>query len=212
MRKSAILAVIMLAFSIMIMGCQSSADKKPLTPNQQQTDNMQYENNGNMADRFEKLAEQVSGVKNATVAISTANQNNAELGVINPNPDTTPRTNIENTNDRTGVNQQMGNDRPFVNEEIPGTANRPGTSISNNIVVMVGLVLDSQNTDAKNIEEKVERKIKNADNRVSQVLFTTDGGMIEQINNINDAIRRGTPVDTIQRNLDRLTRSLSTNP
>lgn len=217
MRKAAIIVVMMLSFSIIIMGCQPAADRKPVTPNQQnQTNNMQYGDTSNMMDRFERLAEQVPGVKDATVAISTSNENNAELGIINANPDTTPRTNSGTTNDKTRVNQnqQSGNDRMFVNEEIPGPASRTGTSISNNFVVMVGLVLDSQKTAANQraIQQNVERRIKNADNRVSRVLFTTDGGMIEQITNVNDAMKRGTSTDNIQRDLDRLTRSLNTNP
>ena len=234
MRRAVISVALILGISIMIMGCQTVAERKPATPQQQnQTNNMQFQDTNNMADRFERLAEQVPGVRDATVAVSAANQNNAELGVINNDADNRPTPGSTNnrinqkldgdnmtspgtTNDRTGISQdqRMGNERMPVDQEVPGSAGRTGTSISNNFVVMVGLVFDSKTaaSDQREILRMVEEKIKNADSRVSQVLFTTDGGIIKEINSVNDAMRKGTSADNIQRDLDRLTRSLSTNP
>lgn len=256
MKKAALLLVMILSFTIIIPGCQPMGERRPITPDQQnKSNNMQYDDNRNMSERFERLAEQVPGVKDATVAVSTPNQNGAELGVLNPDGDkTTPRGNQGTTpggtqgttpggtqgttpggtqgttpggtpggamgdrtmDDRTRMNQdqQMNNDRRSVNE-IPSPNNRTNNntgSLRDNIVVMVGLVLETPNRDMGDIEQQVERRIRADNNRVSQVLFTTDGGMIDQINNVNDNIRRGTSVDTIQRDLDRLTRSLTTNP
>jgi hypothetical protein len=219
MRRAVISVALILGISIMIMGCQPVAERKPATPQQQnQTNNMQFQDTNNMADRFERLAEQVPGVRDATVAVSAANQNNAELGVnrINQKLDGDNMTSPGTTNDRTGISQdqRMGNERMPVDQEVPGSAGRTGTSISNNFVVMVGLVFDSKTaaSDQREILRMVEEKIKNADSRVSQVLFTTDGGIIKEINSVNDAMRKGTSADNIQRDLDRLTRSLSTNP
>ena len=91
MRRAVISVALILGISIMIMGCQPVAERKPATPQQQnQTNNMQFQDTNNMADRFERLAEQVPGVRDATVAVSAANQNNAELGVINNDADNRP--------------------------------------------------------------------------------------------------------------------------
>ncbi len=231
MRRAVISVALILGFSIMIMGCQPVAERKPATPQQNQTNYMQFQDSNKMADRFERLAEQVPGVRDATVAVSAANQNNAELGVINNDADNRPTPGSTNnrvnqqldnmtspgtTNDRTGISQdqRMGNERMPVDQEVPGSTGRTGTSISNNFVVMVGLVFDSKTaaSDQREILRMVEKKIKDADSRVSQVLFTTDGGIIKEINGVNDAMRKGTSANSIQRDLDRLTRSLSTNP
>jgi hypothetical protein len=68
MRRAVISVALILGISIMIMGCQPVAERKPATPQQQnQTNNMQFQDTNNMADRFERLAEQVPGVRDATV-------------------------------------------------------------------------------------------------------------------------------------------------
>jgi PBP1b-binding outer membrane lipoprotein LpoB len=80
MRRAVISVALILGISIMIMGCQPVAERKPATPQQQnQTNNMQFQDTNNMADRFERLAEQVPGVRDATVAVSAGNINKEKI-------------------------------------------------------------------------------------------------------------------------------------
>ncbi len=215
---------------INIVGCQTSSNK-PLTQDQNQTNNLQsqVDNNQNqvIVDKFKNLAEQVSGVKKAYVAISTPNvSNNNGIGTINTNPDyNTPGTTTNTNTDINTKNNIIKRDPLGMNEINNNTNNLPTynppspsstsniTSTANNMVVMVGLKLDSTNNNSNmsNIEKMVENKIKNADSRVTQVLVTTDSGMISEINSINNSIKNGTSVQSIQTSINNLTRKLTTN-
>ncbi len=237
MKRAAVILIVILVLS-MVVGCQT-ASNKPLTPDQNQTDNLQSTANDNqaMVNRFENLAEQVPGVDQAYVAISNSNAKNPGIGTINTNPGTNaPRTNTNmGTNaPRTNIDTNMGTNAPRTNPTTDNVNNRATQPLGNqgdrfnnnsttsnninrtndnNIVVMVGLKLDNPDDTATmtDIENRVESSIKNADNRVSQVLITTDAGMIQQINDVNKDIKNGTPIESIQRSINNLTRNLTTN-
>lgn len=173
-----IMAIILLL--TIIIGCQTSANKKPLTPNNNQYQDNQS-NNGlqinndrnNQADTFEKIAEQVPGVKNATVFIS--------------NPDNLSADEINIINTRNGQTPGMvGNTRVNNNNMDVNTNNR---NSNQNMIVMVALELDKNRTmskDNKNIENMVSEKIKNSDSRVYQVIATADAGMVRKIINLTN--------------------------
>ncbi len=224
MKRTASITIILLFFT-MIMGCQTTANR-PLNQDQNQTDNMQTgENTQVMVDNFERLAEQVAGVRSASVAISGMNDaTNEGTGTINTNPGTNApgtnttgnRTNITGTGIGTTPNDQTVNERQPVGTNNPGVVNDTfiDSAAGNNIVVLVGLTLENQSdvADTRNIESSVESKIKNADNRVSRVMVTTDAGIIQEIKDINRSLRDGTSANTVQRNINNLTKRLGTNP
>ncbi len=200
MKRAAVILITTIILT-MTVGCQNTANK-PLTQDKNQTNNTQLSVNNSQAtvDEFENLAEQVPGVQRAYVAISTANTSatDNEAATID-----NPSGNIDATPYGSGV----------AESKPQGVATDTSDSSSNNIVVMVGIKLDNSK-DADNmtdIEKRVESKIKNADTRVTRVLVTADAGMIEQINNINTSIKNGTPVESIQKSINSLTRSLTVN-
>ena len=213
MKRAAVILITALILTTAV-GCQTSANR-PLTQDQNQTDNTQTSVNNNqaMVDKFENLAEQVPGVQRAYVAISDSNvsNNNDGIGTINNNPGNNAPTNT-NTDTSNDILNYQNNDN-MTNRNNPPTPRDVNDSSNNNMVVMVGIRLDDQkNTRAMtDIERQVESKIRNADTRVTRVLVTADAGMIEQINDINTSIKNGTPMTTIQRSIDNLTRNMPTN-
>lgn len=72
------------------------------------------------------------------------------------------------------------------------------TASPRQINVMVGITLDpqmtGQNTQSRQVQETVAQKIKESDKRISDVLVTTDPGLITQINDIATGIIQGQPI------------------
>ncbi len=201
---------------LMIVGCQTSSNK-PLTQDQNQTNNLQsVNNNQTMVNKYKNLAEQVPGVSKAYVAISNSN-----MSSNNSSTNSSTNSTTNSTNNRIGnINTNPSNYSPgtSMKQNDSSTTNNTSnmnnyTTTSNTMVVMVGLKLDSTNNNPNmsNIEKMVESKIKNADSRVTQVLVTTDSGMISEINAINNSIKNGTSMTNIQTSINNLTRRLTTN-
>jgi len=67
---------------------------------------------------------------------------------------------------------------------------------------MVGLNLDSKTennpTMARNIKQTVANKLKNSDQRISQVLVTTDPTLIQRINDVAAGIIQGKPINNFE--------------
>ncbi|KUG05181.1 hypothetical protein ASZ90_017367 [hydrocarbon metagenome] len=213
MKRAAVILITVLILTTAV-GCQTSANR-PLTQDQNQTDNTQTSVNNNqaMVDKFENLAEQVPGVQRAYVAISNPNvdNNNTGTGTINNNQGTNAPTNTNRDTTNDILNYQSYDNITTRNN--PNNPTDVNDTRNNNMVVMVGIRLDDQRNTAamSDIERQVESKIRNADTRVTRVLVTADAGMIQQINDINTSIRNGTPMTTIQRSIDNLTRNMTTN-
>ncbi len=219
MKRAAVILISILVLT-MVVGCQTS--KKPLTQDQNKTNNLQSSVNNNqaMADKFVNMAEQVPGVKKAYVAISSANTSGNNAGNISSNPrEGVPNAksdpmspNAKNTRDRKTVNNEPLNNNGLNYSSLPNPSSNKSTSSLDSIVVMVGLELDNPKdvSSRAKIEKMVEQKIKN-DNRVSQVMVTTDAGMVKEINNLNTSIKNGMPVNNIQTTINNLTRRLTSN-
>jgi len=237
MKRISILLCIIIVMT-MFVGCQASSNK-PLIPDQNPTDNAQQQsinNNQAMIDSITRMAEEVQGVKNASVAISDTSDTSTDgIGIINNNPGQNYSTNYNNGNNPNSnqVDNSINNNKPLANREPLGTkaidfqsdgyrSNAKGNpkNLNNqndyinsrgNLVVMVGLELDDnqKDTNTTKIKNMVEQKIKNSDNRISKVMVTSDAGMVKQINDVNNAIKNGTPVKSIQRNIDNLINRLT---
>ncbi|MDD3879042.1 MAG: YhcN/YlaJ family sporulation lipoprotein [Syntrophomonas sp.] len=192
--------IYLMCFSLMLLvfgsGCQNSAAKKPVVPKTKKTTqsaNMTPSERRVLASKLSKMAEQVDGVKKATVVV-------ADIGIANNitgNSKTNARMNqatAKNFNDNT-----IGSDAG-INRRAP-----------QGMIVMVGLTL-SQNTkdmDKTNqIKSKVMNKLKAADRRISQVLVTTDPNMVKRITDVAAGILEGKPIKTFEKDIKNIDSSL----
>ncbi len=162
------------------------------------------------------------------------NQGTNGVGTINNNPGTNS-PNITNYNNFTRTNpnntyqnnymgtQDLGS--PNTNDMNNNTStaqppilrnnynNTAGTMNNRDMIVMVGITLDSSKNEPNtvtDIAKAVERKIKNSDSSVAQVLVTSNPIGIKKIKNVSNSIMNGTPVKNLQRDINDLTQSIST--
>lgn len=228
-------AVFLTLLLFTIMGCTTSY--KPLSPDTNMTDktNVSTSDNQAMVNKFTRLAESVSGVKSAAVAITTSSlTNNNGVGTINNNPGTT-NPNTTNYNNTTNPNNMYQNNRMnnqnlsspntnniYNNNNRTGTAQSPilrnnynntATNTNNReMIVMVGINLESDKAEPNTVSDvakEVERKIKSSDSQVAQVLVTSNPVSVNKIKSVSNSIMRGTPIENLQNDISDLTRSLS---
>jgi nicotinamide mononucleotide adenylyltransferase len=148
-----------------------------------------------MASKLSNLAENVDGVQRAAVVVSS-------IAMTNNMTSRTPTSTTANKNINRVVNPEgVGN----VNPNTVGNANPTRTAVKGNysgLIVMVGLNLDSKTennpTMARNIKQTVANKLKNSDQRISQVLVTTDPTLIQRINDVAAGIIQGKPINNFE--------------
>ena len=182
----------------MIGGCQTAA-KKPMTNNRTtnitNTGEMTASERRVMASKLSNLAENVDGVQRAAVVVSS-------IAMTNNMTSRTPTSTTANKNINRVVNPEgVGN----VNPNTVGNVNPTRTAVKGNysgLIVMVGLNLDSKAennpTMARNIKQTVANKLKNSDQRISQVLVTTDPTLIQRINDVAAGIIQGKPIKNFE--------------
>lgn len=79
----------------------------------------------------------------------------------------------------------------------------------NQMVILAGLTLTSQTrSKEQEIKKTVAEKIKNNDQRVSEVLVTTDPNMIKRMSDIAAGIIEGKPIKSYARDVNELKKSL----
>ncbi|MGI5881211.1 MAG: YhcN/YlaJ family sporulation lipoprotein [Syntrophomonadaceae bacterium] len=205
--------IVVLCVSILLLsmigGCQTAA-KKPMTNNRNtnitNTGEMTASERRVMASKLSNLAENVDGVQRAAVVVtSIAMTNNATNRTTTTRNTTAAKNNINRVVNPEGV----GN----VNPNTVGNVNpTPNTAVKGNytgLIVMVGLNLDSKATNnptmANNIKKNVANKLKNSDQRISQVLVTTDPTLIQRINDVAAGIIQGKPIQNFQSDIKDLT-------
>jgi len=180
-----------------MIGCQTTA-KKPMTnrsTNITNTGEMTPSERRVMASKLSNLAENVDGVQRAAVVVSS-------IAMTNNMTSRTPTSTTANKNINRVVNPEgVGN----VNPNTVGNANPTRTAVKGNysgLIVMVGLNLDSKAennpTMARNIKQTVANKLKNSDQRISQVLVTTDPTLIQRINDVAAGIIQGKPINNFE--------------
>jgi len=161
-----------------LVGCQTTA-KKPMTPARKPgvtakkpTTEMTASERRVMANKLSKMAENVKGVKRASVIVSS-------IGMTNTG--TTATTNkMTNTNAaRTNYSGQV----VMVGLTLDPTATRDAATINK-------------------IKSTVANKLKASDRRISQVLVTTDPNLIKRINDVAAGIIEGKPIQNFQSDIN----------
>ncbi|HPF44743.1 MAG TPA: YhcN/YlaJ family sporulation lipoprotein [Syntrophomonadaceae bacterium] len=224
LKKIAGVILILLVFSIMMLGCQQTA-QKPYTNdnNNNQTNTMTENERRVLAERLSNLAEEVDGVKKASVIVSSMDiTQDTNITVPDGN---TANNNVTNSTDATdtGLNTNM---RPNTTDRItnPGatsmntpntnTGNRVNTNVNNvnGLMVMVGLTLDNNimndTAKIKTIKQTVANRMQAADARISQVLVTSDPDLMKRINNVASGLLNGKPVKSFENDIKNLGRDL----
>lgn len=231
-KKFALLFVLVFTLSIFAFGCQNAA-QRPLNPNQPNNLNNNITTPSNqtnltdseaktLAKRLRNKAEEVPGVKRASVVVS----DNAMSGNSNTNNNNLPNNNLNNM----GTNRNMNNNTNVGNPGTTGTpgnmnnrivGNNPNNNNMNNvnrnnvsgIVVMVGLELNNNNlnnaTNADNVQKDVASKIKASDTRISQVFVTTDASLMQRIDNVATDIANGKTINAVRTDINNLWRNLT---
>lgn len=217
MKKKLVLFIcsVLILGSMTAAGCQTTA-KKPMAPNQKP--NTTDTNNGElsaserrvMASRLSNMAQEVDGVKSATVVVSSIGMTGMNTGMnTGNNTGLNNRTNTRNTTDMLD-NNMNGQATNNANPNTVTNRTNNGTNASG-LIVMIGITLDQSKNDANmanQVKRNVVNKIKASDKRISQVLVTTDPGMVERLNDVAAGIIQGRPIQGYQDDLSDLTRSM----
>lgn len=213
-KKNTLLLCIGLIIIVAMAGC-SSTSKKPMTPAKKPAQvqkksavDMTASERRVMADRLSRLAESVPGVQKATVVImDVAMTRNTTGTTTGTNTGTTTGTTKGTLNRTTG----MGTGSNY------GTT---GTNSNNNsmlgsksgTVVMVGITLNQATagsaTKATTTKNMVAKRIKASDKRISQVLVTTDPGLIKRLNDVAAGIIEGKPIQSFDKDIRDLNKRL----
>lgn len=223
MRKKLVLLICFtFILTSLALGCNNAA-QKPDLPRQDQnktTDTADQEMTASerrvLASRLSNLAEQVDGVDEATVVVSSigmtdsTDNNNGRNMQPGMNADDGSAELSERTggltNNRTNIdNQMINNDGVNAVPKVP-----EGNNVSG-LMVMVGLGLDDDMNEAdkaNQIKRTVANKLKASDKRISQVLVTTDPGLVQRLSDVAAGIIQGRPIKGYQDDLNDLTRSM----
>lgn len=217
MQKRMVLFIcsVLILGSMAAAGCQTAA-KKPMAPDQKPntTDTNDAELSASerrvMASRLSNMAQEVDGVKSATVVVSSIGMTGMNTGTnTGTNTGMNNRTNNRNTTN-TLDNNMNGQATNNANPNTVTNRTNTGTNASG-LVVMIGITLDQNKNDANmanQVKRNVVNKIKASDKRISQVLVTTDPGMVERLNDVAAGIIQGRPIQGYQDDLSDLTRSM----
>ena len=162
---------------ISLMGCQTTS-KKPMTPARKPgvtakkpTTEMTASERRVMANKLSKMAENVQGVKRASVVVSSIGMTNTGV--------TSTTNKMTNTNAaRTNYSGQI----ILVGLTLEPTATRDSATINK-------------------VKSTVATKLKASYRLISQVLVTTDPTMIKRINDVAAGIIEGKPIQNFQRDI-----------
>ncbi len=178
MRKIFTLLLCISFLLISLMGCQTAA-KKPMTPERKPgvttkkpTTEMTASERRVMANKLSKMAENVKGVKRASVVVSS-------IGMTNTG-NTATTNKMTNTNAaRTNYSGQV----VMVGLTLEPTATRDAATLNK-------------------VKSTVANKLKASDRRISQVLVTTDPNLIKRINDVAAGIIEGKPIQNFQKDIN----------
>lgn len=221
-KRYALLLVLVFSLSIFAFGCQNTANK-PINPNEPNNvrNNVTTPNNDatnltdneakKLAKKLESQAENVSGVKRASVVVSDntiTGRNDMSNNMVNN------RNDLNNTSDRLRndiTNPNVPGNQGDINNGVVGS--NPNTNNTQGIVVMVGLELTDNRldnaTDTDNIQKNVASKIKASDSRISQVFVTTDASLMERIDKVAKDLANGKTVNAVKTDINNLWQNLT---
>ncbi len=184
MRKIFTLLLCVSFLLISLMGCQTTS-KKPMTPARKPgvtakkpTTEMTASERRVMASKLSKMAENVKGVKRASVIVSSIGMTNTGV--------TSTTNKMTNTNAaRTNYSGQV----VMVGLTLEPTATRDAATVNK-------------------VKSTVANKLKASDRRISQVLVTTDPTMIKRINDVAAGIIEGKPIQNYQNDINDISKKL----
>ena len=212
-KATVLLLSVFFLVSMMTAGCQQAA-KKPTVPYQKtkvqipKNTSMTASDKRVMASKFSTLAENVAGVKSATVVVETAG-NVQNTGTTTGTITGTSTSPMPNENARTSNQPGMNN---YSSPSKPGTpAPMPpkGTVMqTNKLVAMVGITMAdmSMKGTAKegNIKQMVKQRIMDSDKQISEVLVTTDPNMVKIIRDVAAGVIGGKPISAYAKDVNTL--------
>jgi hypothetical protein len=209
-----IILCVLLSATVLISGCKKTA-QKPMPENTSNSGVQQTSDSEKrvMASNFSNMAMGVNGVQKATVVVSSATSASPQNTTSNPNsvPGLTPSNDgstITPNSNNSGTTGTSGTDMSGVSSptgEIPDVT-------SGKLVVMAGLTLNAAAMQDKNqenkIKEEVKTKIMESDQRVSEVLITTNPDMIKKLQDVASGVIQGKPLQSYTQDLNELDKGI----
>lgn len=208
---TAIILCIVLSAAFLISGCANTAQKP--APDDTSENGVQQTSDAErriMASQFSNLAISVNGVEQATVVVSSTNTEIPGTITSDPNnvPSLVPAENGQTPSTDLGAASDSGSDISGLSSpsgEIPDVEN-------GRLVVMAGLTLNNasmQDVNLQNsIKEEVKSKIMESDQRVSEVLVTTNPDMIKKLQDIAAGVIQGKPLQSYAQDINELDKSI----
>jgi len=225
-KKMTILLCLGLMIVLVVAGCSSTA-KKPLAPAKKPAQlqnktavDMTASERRVMANRLSRVAESVPGVQKATVVVMNINMTRNTTGTTTGTTGMTTKSMTGNTGKGNGMGTGTGTGTGYgTNTGTTGTTTgAPGTTTTGNTatsktqmgsksgtVVMVGITLNKATagsaSKAASTKNMVAKRIKASDKRISQVLVTTDPGLIKRLNDVAAGIIEGKPIQSFDKDI-----------
>ncbi len=206
-----IILCVLFITTVWVSGCSQNA-KKPQPEDTSNSGVQQTSDADNriMASRFSNLAMDVNGVQKATVVVSSTtganplnvSSNSNSAATLNPaQSGTTTTSNLSDTN-------QSGS-------ELSGISSNPGAVADidpGRLVVLAGLTLNAaamQDKDQENkVKEEVKTKIMQSDQRVNEVLVTTNPDMLKKLQDVAEGVIQGKPLQNYAQDINELDKSI----
>jgi len=187
-------------------------DSNGLGNNGNMTDNngSMTNNNRNMTNNNGVTNNGMNNSINNTNRVNNRLNNNLDNRLNNPNTNNGVLDNNVNNTQPLGTNN-MGNnmtDNTGVLVMVGLTLNNTNTGRNTSTIGNMGNTNNTNNMSRMNIKKEVATRLKASDNRISQVLVTTNANLIKRINNVAQGLIRGTPVNNFRDDINDLTTQL----
>lgn len=200
-RTQTLLLCFILLFTMTAAGCNQAA-KKPVNPDQSQNQSYRVKPNNTMntsdkrvmASRLSSIAENVSGVKTATVIVDTGQtatgRDYTKTGSdLVPNPTKTPNPGQARVGNKT-----------------------MNTAADAKAMAMVGITLEDPSImgskKERAIKQNVRQRLMSSETKLSEVLVTSDPTMIKKLKDVAAGILEGRPTSSYARDIQELNRNM----
>lgn len=191
-KKRVLIFLIIFSLSIIIAGCQNTAQKKPQTPNKINQTSLTDSERRILASKVSNMAEQVEGVNRASVIVARAGI--GQMGFTQKTGSRTAKNNLA-TNQ---PNNPMVN-YPDINSNNPNTLtddnNRNMALPGGGVIVIIGTSVTPEIRDDlkawNKIKETITEKVTASDGRISQVFITNDPETVGKIDELASAALQG---------------------
>ncbi len=216
-KKIAYFLLIIVAFNLLVAGCQNTAQQKPKKPSANQEIGMSDSERRVMASKISNLSEEVEGVERASVIIARANI--TDMGFIKNTGNTSssrPNNNfaVNNSNSRPNTYSNYGNNivsdstinnpngnYPDINSQNINTVtddnNRNMAAPGGGVIVLIGASVNESVRNDSEVWNKTRNviieKAKSSDVNISQVYVTAEPETVGRIDSIAASMLQGEP-------------------